>query len=120
MSLSNCPKERKELEDYFNILYKEDLSKINKIAGEYSDNNKDKFEGFIEGYKYSLKSPHTKLIRLIVMYTLDYIPYYKKVPTIKNITTKIRGIFNDIRKNEQSSYNSGCPREEILEGSNSK
>ena len=100
MSLNNISKERKELEDYFNILYKEDLSKINKIAKEYSNNNEDKFAGFIEGYNYSLKSPHTKLIRLIVMYTLDYIPYYKKIPTIKSITTNIREIFNNVRKNE--------------------
>ena len=27
------------------------------------------------------------------MYTLDYIPYYRKVPTIKNIATSIRDIF---------------------------
>jgi len=49
----------------------------------------------LDGYKESIKNPHTRMIRLIVMYTLDYIPYYKKVPTIKHIATCIRNVFRD-------------------------
>ena len=86
-------KKREELEVYFNKLYKQDVEEVNDVAKRYAENNKEKFDAFIAGYKYAFKQPHSRTIRLIVMYTLDYIPYYRKIHTIKNIATSIRDIF---------------------------
>ena len=86
-------KKREELEVYFNKLYKQDVEEVNDVAKRYAENNKEKFDAFVAGYKHAFKQPHSRTIRLIVMYTLDYIPYYRKIPTIKNIATNIRDIF---------------------------
>ena len=86
-------KKREELEVYFNKLYKQDVEEVNNVAKRYAENNKEKFDAFVAGYKHAFKQPHSRTIRLIVMYTLDYIPYYRKIPTIKNISTNIRDIF---------------------------
>ena len=68
-------KEREELEQFFQKLYEKDSIDLEKITLNLSDKEK---EIFIKGYKYANKYPSAKLVRLIVMYTLDYIPYYKK------------------------------------------
>ena len=86
-------KKREELEVYFSKLYKQDVEEVNDVAKRYAENNKEKFDAFVAGYKHAFKQPHSRTIRLIVMYTLDYIPYYRKIPTIKNIATNIRDIF---------------------------
>ena len=86
-------KKREELEVYFNKLHKQDVEEVNDVAKRYAENNKEKFDAFVAGYKHAFKQPHSRTIRLIVMYTLDYIPYYRKIPTIKNIATNIRSIF---------------------------
>ena len=93
MDTTELKKRRKDLEVYFNELYEQDVEEISNVAKRYAENNKEKFDAFIAGYKYAFKQPHSRTIRLIVMYTLDYIPYYRKIPTIKNIATSIRDIF---------------------------
>lgn len=97
MDNKTIKKEREELEEFFQKLYEKDSKNLKKITLNLSDKEK---EIFIKGYKYANKYPSAKLIRLIVMYTLDYIPYYKKVPTIRNIVFNIwdifkRNIYND-------------------------
>ena len=93
MDTIELKKRRKDLEVYFNELYEQDVEEVSNVAKRYAENNKEKFDAFIAGYKYAFKQPHSRTIRLIVMYTLDYIPYYRKIPTIKNIATSIRDIF---------------------------
>ena len=93
MDTIELKKRRKDLEVYFNELYEQDVEEVSNVAKRYAENNKEKFDAFIAGYKYAFKQPHSRIIRLIVMYTLDYIPYYRKIPTIKNIATSIRDIF---------------------------
>lgn len=93
--MDDVKKKREELEQYFNSLYDKDKAFIIEKAKEYSNGSKEIAQAYLEGYKESIKNPHTRMIRLIVMYTLDYIPYYKKVPTIKHIATCIRDIFRD-------------------------
>lgn len=93
MDTAEIKRQRDELEAYFNKLYITDKEEVKNVAIRYAEGNEDKMNAFIEGYKHAFKQPHSRTIRLIVMYTLDYIPYYKKVPTIKNIATSIREIF---------------------------
>jgi hypothetical protein len=93
MDTIELKKRREELEVYFNKLYKQDVEEVGDVAKRYSEGDKEKFDAFVAGYKHAFKQPHSRTIRLIVMYTLDYIPYYRKVPTIKNIATSIRDIF---------------------------
>ena len=93
METAEVKKSRDELEKYFSKLYKQDVEEISDVAKRYAGGDKEKFDAFIAGYKHAFIQPHSRTIRLIVMYTLDYIPYYRKVPTIKNIATSIRDIF---------------------------
>ena len=93
METAEIKKSRDELEKYFSKLYEEDKEELKGFAVRYANGDKDKIEAFLAGYKYAFIQPHSRTIRLIVMYTLDYIPYYRKVPTIKNIATSIRDIF---------------------------
>ena len=95
MDGSELKRRREELEQYFNSLYDKDKAFIIEKAKEYSNGNKEIAQAYLDGYKESIKNPHTRMIRLIVMYTLDYIPYYKKTPTIRHIATCIRDIFRD-------------------------
>ncbi len=93
METAEIKKSRDELENYFSKLYEEDKEELKGFATRYANGDKDKIEAFLAGYKHAFIQPHSRTIRLIVMYTLDYIPYYRKVPTIKNIATSIRDIF---------------------------
>ena len=93
METAEVKKRRDELENYFSKLYEEDKEELKGFAIRYANGDKDKIEAFLAGYKHAFIQPHSRTIRLIVMYTLDYIPYYRKVPTIKNIATSIRDIF---------------------------
>lgn len=79
--------QRKELELYFNQLYKADEIEINNIISKM-DNVQAK--AFLKGYNYAHIQPHTRTIRLLVMYVLDFIP---SKYSIKDLTTKIRDIF---------------------------
>ena len=90
MDNKTIKKEREELEEFFKKLYKEDSNDLEKITLGLSEKER---EFFLKGYKYANKYPSAKLVRLIVMYTLDYIPYYRKVPTTKNIVFNIWDIF---------------------------
>ena len=93
MDTAEIKKRRDELEKYFSELYEEDKEELKGFAARYANGDKNKIEAFLAGYKHAFIQPHSRTIRLIVMYTLDYIPYYRKVPTIKNIATSIRDIF---------------------------
>ena len=93
METAEVKKRRDELENYFSKLYEEDKEELKGFAVRYANGDKDKIEAFLAGYKHAFIKLHSRTIRLIVMYTLDYIPYYRKVPTIKNIATSIRDIF---------------------------
>jgi hypothetical protein len=101
--MDDYSKKRAELEQFYERLYNEDTRNINKIAEKRYGDDPGKMKAFLEGYKYSILHPYSKTIRLIVMYTLDYIPYYRKVPHIKNIGYQIREIFrNNIYKGDES------------------
>ena len=93
MDTIELKKQREELEAFFAKLYEEDKEELKGFAMRYADGDQAKMDAFLEGYKHAFKQPHSRTIRLIVMYTLDYIPYYRKVPTIKNIANSIRDIF---------------------------
>lgn len=100
-------KQREELEQYFSSLYNEDNSIIESKANNYSNGDSKLAQAFLDGYNEAKLSPHTLTIRYIVMYTLDYIPYYRKVPTIRNIVTSIRDILkNKLYKRGENTNNS--------------
>lgn len=95
MDTVELKKQREDLETFFAKLYEEDKEELKGFAIRYANGDQAKMDAFLEGYKHAFKQPHSRTIRLIVMYTLDYIPYYRKVPTIKNIATSIRNIFRN-------------------------
>lgn len=106
MDGAEIKRQREELEAFFEDLYKKDKVFIIQKAKEYAGENKELAKAYLEGYKESILNPHTRSIRRIVMYTLDYIPYYKKVPTIRNISDKIRNIFREKRYPDENVDNS--------------
>lgn len=95
MDTVELKKRREELEKYYQNLYDEDSDFIKREAIKYAEGDVQRAKDFIAGYMMSIKQPHTRMIRLINMYTLDYIPYYIKHTNPKNMVTKIRNIFRD-------------------------
>lgn len=95
MDGAELKKNRESLEQYFETLYTKDRAFIIDKAKEYSNGDKKLAQAYLDGYKESIVNPHTSTIRRIVMYTLDYIPYYRKTPTIQHISTCIRDIYRD-------------------------
>lgn len=95
MDTIELKKRREELEKYYQNLYNEDSDFIKGEALKYAGGDVQRAKDFIAGYMLSIKQPHTRMIRLINMYTLDYIPYYIKHTNPKNMVTKIREIFRD-------------------------
>lgn len=95
MDTAEIKKRREELEKYYQDLYSQDSDFIKEEAMKYAEGDVQRAKDFIAGYMMSIKQPHTRMIRLINMYTLDYIPYYIKHTNPKNMVAKIRGIFRD-------------------------
>lgn len=95
MDGAEVKRRREELEQYFEDLYNKDKAFIIEKAKEYSNGDKKLAQAYLDGYKESIVNPHTRAIRRIVMYTLDYIPYYRKTPSIQHISTCIRDIYRD-------------------------
>ncbi|MBR2248728.1 MAG: hypothetical protein IJ880_17235 [Bacilli bacterium] len=95
MDSAEIKKRREELEKYYQDLYSKDGDIIKEEAVKYAEGDMQRAKDFIAGYMFSIKQPHTRMIRLINMYTLDYIPYYIKHTNPKNMVTKIRDIFRD-------------------------
>jgi hypothetical protein len=95
MDTAEIKKRREELEKYYQDLYSQDSDFIKEEAMKYAEGDVQRAKDFIAGYMMSIKQPHTRMIRLINMYTLDYIPYYIKHTNPKNMVTKIRGIFRE-------------------------
>lgn len=90
-------RQREALEEYYRGLYKEDEEVIKKEALEYSEGDVNRAKDFIAGYLHSIKQPHTRTIRLIELYTMDYVPHSKKLPTDKHIVSCIRSIYREKR-----------------------
>lgn len=95
MDVKEIENQRKELEEFYNRLYAQDKIIIEKKAKEYANDNEDLIKAYLAGYKESIRTPHTRSIRLIVMYTLDFLPRYATRKTIKFITSKVRTIFRE-------------------------
>lgn len=95
MDGAEVKRRREELEKYFEGLYEKDKAFIIEKAKEYSNGDKKLAQAYLDGYKESIINPHTRTIRRIVMYTLDYIPYYRKTPSIQHVSTCIRDIYRD-------------------------
>lgn len=95
MEAKEIKKQREALEAFYKNLYDKDAELVKEKALEYANGDVDKAKDFIEGYLYSIKQPHTRMIRLISMYTLDYVPYYRKHPRPTHINEKIRDIFRE-------------------------
>lgn len=93
MDTKDIKKQREALEAFYKNLYNKDAELIKEKALEYANGDVDKAKDFIAGYLYSIKQPHTRMIRLISMYTLDYVPYYRKHPRPTHINESIREIF---------------------------
>jgi len=92
---TDLKRQREALEEYYKGLYKEDEEVIKKEALEYSGGDVNRAKDFIAGYLHSIKQPHTRMIRLIELYTMDYVPHSKKLPSDKHIVSCIRSIFRD-------------------------
>jgi hypothetical protein len=60
----------------------------------------------------SIKQPHTRMIRLITMYVMDFVPYFKKHPDSKNMVTRIREIFREKRYPEKL-FDPGDPSKSV-------
>lgn len=97
MDTAEIKKRRAELEEYYKKLYDEDSEVIKKEAMEYAENDVQRAKDYIAGYMASIKQPHTRMIRLVTMYVMDFVPYFRKHPDSKNMVTRIRGIFRDKR-----------------------
>lgn len=86
-----------ELEEYYKKLYDQDAEVIKEEAMQYAENDVQRAKDYIAGYMASIKQPHTRIIRLITIYVMDFVPYFKKHPDSKNIVTRIREIFRQKR-----------------------
>ena len=97
MDTAEIKKRRAELEEYYKKLYDQDVEVIKEDAMRYAENDVQRAKDYIAGYMASIKQPHTRMIRLITMYVMDFVPYFKKHPDSKNMITKIREIFRQKR-----------------------
>lgn len=101
MDTIELKKQREDLEKYYRGLYDEDAEVIKKEAMEYADNDVQRAKDYIAGYMASIKQPHTRMIRLVTMYVMDFVPYFRKHPDSKNMVTRIREIFRQKRYPEK-------------------
>jgi len=97
MDTAEIKRRRAELEDYYKKLYDQDAEVIKEEAMQYAENDVQRAKDYIAGYMASIKQPHTRMIRLITMYVMDFVPYFRKHPDSKNMITRIREIFREKR-----------------------
>ena len=112
MDTIELKKQREDLEKYYKNLYEEDVEVIKKEAMEYADNDVQRAKDYIAGYMASIKQPHTRMIRLITMYVMDFVPYFRKHPDSKNMVTRIREIFRQKRYPEKL-FDPGDPSKSV-------
>jgi ribosomal protein S17E len=112
MDTIELKKQREDLEKYYKGLYDEDAEVIKKEAMEYADNDVQRAKDYIAGYMASIKQPHTRMIRLITMYVMDFVPYFRKHPDSKNMVTRIREIFRQKRYPEKL-FDPGDPSKSV-------
>jgi ribosomal protein S17E len=101
MDTAEIKRRRAELEEYYKKLYDQDAEVIKEEAMQYAGNDVQRAKDYIAGYMSSIKQPHTRMIRLITMYVMDFVPYFKKHPDSKNMVTRIREIFRQKRYPEK-------------------
>ena len=101
MDTIELKKQREELEKYYRDLYDADAEVIKKEAMEYADNDVQRAKDYVAGYMSAIKQPHTRTIRLVTMYVMDFVPYFRKHPDSKNMVTRIREIFREKRYPEK-------------------
>lgn len=97
MDTAEIKKRRAELEKYYKELYDKDAEAIKEEAMQYAENDVQRAKDYIAGYLSSIKQPHTRTIRLVTMYIMDFVPYFRKHPDSKNMVTRIREIFREKR-----------------------
>ncbi len=97
MDTAEIKKRRTELEKYYKELYDKDAEAIKEEAMQYAENDLQRAKDYIAGYLSSIKQPHTRTIRLVTMYVMDFVPYFRKHPDSKNMVTRIREIFREKR-----------------------
>lgn len=97
MDAAETKRRRAELEEYYKKLYDQDAEVIKEEAMQYAENDVQRAKDYIAGYMASIKQPHTRIIRLITIYVMDFVPYFKKHPDSKNMVTRIREIFRQKR-----------------------
>ena len=97
MDTAEIKRRRAELEEYYKKLYDQDAEVIKEEAMQYAGNDVQRAKDYIAGYMSSIKQPHTRMIRLVTMYVMDFVPYFKKHPDSKNMVTRIREIFRQKR-----------------------
>ena len=97
MDTIELKKQREDLEKYYKGLYDADAEVIKKEAMEYADNDVQRAKDYVAGYMSAIKQPHTRTIRLVTMYVMDFVPYFRKHPDSKNMVTRIREIFREKR-----------------------
>ena len=112
MDTIELKKQREDLEKYYKNLYDIDAEVIKKEAMEYADNDVQKAKDYIAGYLSSIKQPHTRTIRLVTMYVMDFVPYFKKHPDSKNMVTRIREIFRE-KRYPKELFNSEDPSKSV-------
>ena len=101
MDTIELKKQREDLEKYYKGLYDADAEVIKKEAMEYADNDVQRAKDYVAGYMSAIKQPHTRTIRLVTMYVMDFVPYFRKHPDSKNMVTRIREIFREKRYPEK-------------------
>jgi hypothetical protein len=101
MDTIELKKQREDLEKYYKGLYDADAEVIKKEAMEYADNDVQRAKDYVAGYMSAIKQPHTRTIRLVTMYVMDFVPYFRKHPSAKNMVTRIREIFREKRYPEK-------------------
>ena len=112
MDTIELKKQREDLEKYYKGLYDADAEVIKKEAMEYADNDVQRAKDYVAGYMSAIKQPHTRTIRLVTMYVMDFVPYFKKHPDSKNMVTRIREIFREKRYPEKL-FDPGDPSKSV-------
>jgi hypothetical protein len=112
MDTIELKKQREDLEKYYKGLYDADAEIIKKEAMEYADNDVQRAKDYVAGYMSAIKQPHTRTIRLVTMYVMDFVPYFRKHPDSKNMVTRIREIFREKRYPEKL-FDPGDPSKSV-------
>lgn len=93
--ISEYKKQREALAKFYQDWYDKDAEFVKKEALKFADGDIEKAKAFIEGYKFSILQPHSKTLRMMHVFMMDFVPAYRKTPPDKWVLTCIRDKFRN-------------------------